>query len=135
MARKPIAKILRMVSKIMFKQKIEVALLSGPEALVEVAEAGVANDFQGSEAVRGTLFSSTYPHKFEAAELAPDDFLSLVILLLAYSAIDPNLIGTPVFRKYQDSVFKACNALGIDKDLITSISAIEGPLYEIFDGF
>tara|TARA_R110002096_G_scaffold429184_1_gene641804 strand:- start:7882 stop:8256 length:375 start_codon:yes stop_codon:yes gene_type:complete len=122
-----------MVNTIMLKQRIEASVSSGPETLVEVAATGFSGVSGEYEAVRDILFSSKYPHKIEASELAPDSFFSLVILLLAYSSIDPNLVGTPVFQKRQDTVFHACNSLGIDRSLIEPISTIETPLYQALD--
>jgi hypothetical protein len=133
MARESIAKILKMVITMMLKEQIRASLLSGPEALVKVAEKGVPGASAGYEEVRDAVFSSAYPHKIEAAELAPDKFLSLVILLLAYSAIDPNLVGTPSFKQRQNTVFQACNSLGMNRNLIAPVSSIEEALYQLFD--
>lgn len=117
----------------MFKKRIEASLLSGPEELADVASKGNPDGSSEYESVREILFSSTYPHKIEASELSPDKFFSLVILLLAYSSIEPNLVGTPIFKKRQDTVFQACDSLSINRNLIAPVSAIEVSLYQIFD--
>ena len=122
-----------MVISMDIKQKIEDSLLSGPEALVDVAKFGFSEKSEGFSDVRDTLLSSAYPHKLEAEKLPSEKFMPLVILLLAYSAIDPNLIETPVFRKYQDTVFQACEELDIDANLIAPVSTIELSLYQILE--
>lgn len=115
------------------KQEFEDALELGKEDLVQLIRTYALAKSSLCEDLRHLFLSSSYSSKIEASKLSSEDFMFLVMLCLAYSAINSDLINTPIFSRSQNTVFEACASFDIDPKLVVPVSSIEHALYEILE--
>lgn len=115
------------------KQTVEDALAAGTKDLVQLVRAYASAKSNLSADLRHLVLSSSYSAKIEASKLSSEDFICLVMLCLAYSAINSDLINTPIFFRLQNTVFEACSSFDIDTSLVAPVSPIEYSLYEVLE--
>lgn len=115
------------------KQKMEEALASGPSEIVALVSSYFESRHNVFDGLYNVFLSSAYPMKDKLSFLSEEKLFSLVMLCLAYSAINPNLIGTPIIERYKTTVFDACSVCGLDSSLIAPVSSVEMSLYQVLD--
>lgn len=117
----------------MFQVELENSLSNGCGSLVELFESYKKRLVFCVSDLRGIVMNSDVRKRYELSLLSDDQFLYAILLCLAFSAIDPHLIGSARFSELREFIVAAGKTFDIDPHNIGPISTIELALIEVID--